>query len=524
MAIEYGFFNSVGDDRLYNAETFNTYFEGLISKNGVFENVTNRLGVTADGTGLTIVVNIGKAIVNSHWVKLTAPETLAVATPHNLFARWDRVVLRWNSSTRDITLHIMEGTPASQPQRDAPARSASIYEIILAYVFVPANATRITNANIYDMRNNTAVCGFVTGLINQVDTTTLFNQYENRMQAMEARFLEWMNDQQNQFDAWYYNLTQELTVGASIASFRKTVIGGSGVSGTIQLNMVDYTYESNDVIICNLNGLILQKDIDYTLVTNVNPVEIRLTSQQMSEGNRFDVLVLKSNMTQSASGFVTSARGNKLIHIEDALAGAAKGFLVGTTGVSNTIVTTNRNLFRIDLFANASSDGVLLTKNADGSITISGTATSATTNFSRSIDKNAFIPGYTYTINSGKSSGNVIVQIKLDYTDETSDTFNSVDEPLTFSVTKEVASATGIIITGATGSINETVKPQLEVGDTANEFEMNSYVTFPYDGVTKPILTENINNIYSTDDGVSDLQIIYIVDAGYIENGDNIEF
>ena len=523
MAIEYGFFNSVSDDRLYNAETFNTYFEGLISRNGVFENVGNRLGVTAPGTDLTVVVNIGKALVNNHWVKLTAPETLTVATPHNIFSRYDRVVLRWNASSRDVTLHIVAGTPSSTPQRAAPARSESIYEIILAYVLVPANATKITTANLYDQRNNSAVCGFVTGLINQVNTTTLFAQYEARFAAMEERYYEWLNAQKDDFNAWYYNLTQELTVGAVIRHFRKTVVGGPGVSNVIPLNIDDYSYDNTDVIICNLNGLILIKDTDYTLVTNTTPAEIRLTQQQISTGNTFDILILKSNMTQTSDGYLTSATGAKLINVTDAMPGAVKSFIINTLGTTNEIVVTNRNLFRIDKLQNLETVSIMITKNDDGSFNVIGNG-GLTSKIETTMDKNAFVPGYSYTLNSNTEDVGAAVEIELTYTDTTSETFSSIGEPITFDISKAVSSAICRIRTNSYNSVDITVSPQLEVGTEATEFRNNNYDTFVYDGSLKPIFTENTNNVYSTDDAVSDMQLIYTVDAAYIENGDLDEF
>ena len=206
MAITYGFFNSVEDDRLYNAETFNTYFEGLISKNGVFKNVNYDLVVNA-GTGLTVTVGSGKALVNTHWVRLSAPETLSLDAAHNLFGRYDAVVLRWNNNTRDVTLNIVTGTPGSTPARPQPTRTGTTYEIILAYVYVGANATAITTANIYDQRTNNAVCGMVTGLVQQVNIAELFAQYEARFAALAQSLKEYEDEARATFDAWYYNLT-----------------------------------------------------------------------------------------------------------------------------------------------------------------------------------------------------------------------------------------------------------------------------------------------------------------------------
>lgn len=524
MAITFGFFNSVSGDRLYNAETFNTYFEGLISQNGVFENVGGSLAVSAGTDGLTVIVAEGKAIVNSHWVKLSADETLELATAHNLFGRYDMISLRWNNTTRNITLEVTTGTPASTPVRPTPTITDNITEIVLAYVFVPANATSLTTGNIYDQRANTGICGYITGLINQVDIADLFAQYEARFAALENQFENWQETSQNTFDAWYYQLTQNLTVGAYIQKFTKVVVGGPGVSNVIPLDMDGYEYDENDVILPNLNGLMLQPEYDYLIDTTTSPAQIRLNGQ-LTAGNRFAVIILKSNMAQTSGGLLTSVSGTKFIHVDDAKPGAAHGFVVGVLGTSNVIAVANRNLFRLDQIQTISKDGLTFTKNADGSITTDGTSTAANVGVSADIDKNAFVVGQTYTISCGKTDGSTYVQLTLNYTDDTTDTFVSSIAPNTFTLTKEVASASASVQVTESGTTvnNETIYPQIEVGDTANEFVINTYSTFIYNGLTVPTLTDTIDNIWTNDDAVSDLQLIYIVLGSDID-GDVIEY
>lgn len=524
MAITSGFFNSVSGDRLYNAETFNTYFEGLISQNGVYKGVDNELQVAAGSDGLTVTVAEGKGVVNSHWFKLSAVEELTLETAHNLFSRYDMIVARWNGTTREITLDVVTGTAASTPTRPTPTVSDTIVEIALAYVLVPANATSLTTGNIYDQRANTAVCGYITGLINQVDITDLFAQYEARFAALENELEAWQTTQQDTFDAWYYQLTENLTVGAYIKKYTKVVAGGTGVSNIIPLDMTGYEYDSDDIIIANLNGLMLTPDYDYLIDTRVTPVEMHINGQ-LTSGNVFEIIILKSNMAQTAGGLLTSVKGNKFIHATDVLPGAAHGFTVSTLGTTNVIAVTNRNLFRLDQIETTAVSGLTFTKNDDGSITIDGTSTGAYVGVSAAIDKNAFVVGQTYTINSGKTSGNTYVQLTLNYSDNTTDYLVSSNRPNTFTLEKEVVSASASVQVTASGTTvdNETIYPQIEVGDTATDFIVNSYSTFTYDGLTKPYLTDEIDNIWSNDDAVSGLQLVYLL-LGSNENGDAVEY
>ena len=505
--ITYGFFNSLNDDRLYNAETFNTYFEGLISSSGVYANVGDKLVVTP-GEGLELNVASGKAIINNHWCRLSASETVTVTTAHNLFARYDAVTLRWNANTRDITLQVVAGTPSSTPVKPEPTRDSMNYEIVLAYVLVPANAVSLSSANIYDQRDNTIVCGYITGLVDQVDISALFAQYEARFNALETSMETWQAEQKAQFDTWYYELTNNLTVGAYIEKYNKVVVGGADVSSTIELDMNGYSYDADDIILCNLNGLMLQPVYDYTLNSGVTPVTITVNAS-MTSGNRFEVTVLKSNLNQTQDGILTSVKDPKFLAIDDALVGSAHGFIIDTTGSDNTIVVTNRNMFRIDLLTSGTVSGVTYTVNEDGSVTVSGDGTSEIT---CNIDVNAFVAGKTYTV-SGSDTG-ADVSVTLTYSDSTEETYTG-----TFTVSGTVTGAVGSISTA--GEVDVTVYPQLEHGDTASEFRNNSYVTFVYDGTNKPVFTDSNNNIYSTDDDVSDMMVIYLVEAS---NGDNIEY
>ena len=192
-------------------------------------------------------------------------------------------------------------------------------------------------------------------------------------------------------------------------------------------------------------------------------------------------------------------------------------------GTTNEIVVTNRNLIRLDQFDTVTLGNVTFTKDTDGSITVSCPTSTTSQELTCNIDKNAFVVGKPYTINSGSSASNVKVEVTLTYTDSSSDTFSSYGgSEVTFDVTKAVASATARIVTVADSNpINDVViQAQLEYGSTANEFKNNSYVTFTYTGSEKPTLTDSIDNIWSNDDDVRDLQLIYIVLTTDIEGDD----
>lgn len=274
--ITYGFFNSVNNDRLYNAETFNNYFEGLISANGIFENVRGSFVTSAASSGLAVNVATGKALVNTCWVVNDAIETITLDTAHNLLARYDKIGLLWDETNRNVTLRKVTGTPTSSPLKAAPVRTATQYEIVLAYVYVGPNATSITAANITDCRYDTNLCGVITGLIDQVDTTTLYNQYATQFAEIrsqletweaqqQAQMTAWETQQKAQFETWFNALTQQLNVNTYIdqrSSDYSSLVDGT--TTTFDAPFSDYNIES-DIVDVYLNNIVLLQGIDYTI-------------------------------------------------------------------------------------------------------------------------------------------------------------------------------------------------------------------------------------------------------------------
>lgn len=262
--LKYGFFNAVDNDRVYDAETFNTFFEGLISSNGIFEGVDDGFSVSPSGTGRVLNVGTGKAIVNSCWVRNNAIETVTISGAHTTFNRYDMITLRWNDTNRIITLEVTEGTPASQAVKPQPKRTLTEYEIVLAYVYSPANTTTLTAANIEDCRYDTSLCGVITGLIKQVDTTTLYNQYVAQFNEIRTQLLVWETQQKAEFETWYEALTDELQVNTYIDE--TTANYTAAREGTAYIAIPDtLNYSVDDILDVFNNGLYLVKGTDYTI-------------------------------------------------------------------------------------------------------------------------------------------------------------------------------------------------------------------------------------------------------------------
>lgn len=177
MALESGFFNSVNGDRLYNAEQMSRYFENILSS-GIFKRIENCLKVSANNS-MELTVAPGGGLIDCHWFRALSAETVTITTAHAVLPRFDIVVARldMSDSVRAISLDVVSGTPAESPAAPDPVRTTSIYDLVLALVYVPAAATAITEENLTDVRSNDWYCGYVHSLVDTPVQKALNSRY-----------------------------------------------------------------------------------------------------------------------------------------------------------------------------------------------------------------------------------------------------------------------------------------------------------------------------------------------------------
>lgn len=172
-------------DRTYNAEDFARYFASFI-KSGIFPSPTSNLQVRAND-GMSVVVSKGKAWINGYFYENTEDLILNLATAHGVLKRIDRIVVRLDLSARIIQCATKKGSESSSPTPPNLQRDSDIFELALADILIENGATKLTQSNITDQRFNNDLCGIVSGVIDQIDTTNLFAQFENE-------FTRWFAD------------------------------------------------------------------------------------------------------------------------------------------------------------------------------------------------------------------------------------------------------------------------------------------------------------------------------------------
>lgn len=177
MAWTSGFFNSVNGDRLYNADQMSRIFEGLIT-DGVYASVGDRLAVQANG-GMTIKIATGRGWFGRHWVNNDSEYTLTVASSDVTLDRYVAVCIKVDDTdaVRDAVPYLKYSEFASVPVKPTMTRTETVKEYCLAYVYIKAGVKEITGSVIEDTRANESLCGWVTGLIEQLSSATLFEQF-----------------------------------------------------------------------------------------------------------------------------------------------------------------------------------------------------------------------------------------------------------------------------------------------------------------------------------------------------------
>lgn len=205
-----GFFNAEYDsesdvwDRVYTSEQFADYFSQFIG-NGVFGGVLSELQVrqhSNEDTAMDIRITPGRAYINGYWYYLEQEIFLDIDVNAGQTSRIDCVCLQYNYNDRTINAVYHNGT-------SQPIRNESMYELMLCTIKVKKDVVSISDGDITDTRLDDSVCGIVTGVIEQIDASTIVVQISSFIENFEnesmASYNQWVAQQQDEYDTWIEN-------------------------------------------------------------------------------------------------------------------------------------------------------------------------------------------------------------------------------------------------------------------------------------------------------------------------------
>ena len=192
MSIDaFPFLSREGDRRvLYTAfrALFNAYF-----KNGVFNTAGENNIHVVHKNAMTVTITAGNMNINGCFGQIDTDIDVTIEN--------GGIVLRLNDNeeARSISNVTLKGNPNAL----SLTREGAIYDICIAEINVPANATSLTQSNIVDTRLNSELCGIVSGAITEIDTTTLYNQ-------IQADLSEFQENEQEEFIDWFDTIKGKL--------------------------------------------------------------------------------------------------------------------------------------------------------------------------------------------------------------------------------------------------------------------------------------------------------------------------
>ena len=257
MSMKSGFHNSINGDRKYNAEDMNRPYKDIVST-GVFPNPSDQLQVFAS-SGMTVSVSAGGGLFGNGWAYNDASVLLTLDQAEATLSRIDAIVIKRDESeaVRDTVLEIKKGTPAQNPVRPTMIHDDYVDEYCLATILITPGTTVITNSMITDTRPDTTVCGWVTGLIDQVDTSTLFNQWQSAYREQYEVFMD-------EFGVWWEGvkniLANDTSASAEILRLGQEKADKVRASVTLNnwiLNADNYYYQTVAVEGVSRNDILL---------------------------------------------------------------------------------------------------------------------------------------------------------------------------------------------------------------------------------------------------------------------------
>ena len=220
MSLRYGYFDSEINgydeegmpifDRAESSDFLAMFISKLIS-DGVLADPADCFQVIA-GDGMNLVVRPGFGLIRGRFAADTQEYTVTLSKAPTSYKRIDRVVLRANYLNRLCEIVVKEGTPDANPEPPELLQptSGDYYELCLATVLVNSNQSVITQSNITDTRADSTQCGFVAQVIDHIDTSVFYDQfntfYEEFVKKSNVSYEQFLADA----DSYFSNFKIEL--------------------------------------------------------------------------------------------------------------------------------------------------------------------------------------------------------------------------------------------------------------------------------------------------------------------------
>lgn len=302
-----GFYDAIDQDRVYTADQMNMPYKRLVS-NGVFASPdgtpSTDLQVVAAG-GMTLTVNSGNGLFGDKWFELPADITIEIPGNASLLRRIDSVIVQVDKrlSGRKSAVVYRTGVPAADPSEPEINTIDNVIEFRLASVSVGAGESQITASMITDKRGSSE-CPWVTSLIYQVDTSTIFEQfqaaYADFYEGAERDFDDYISAQRTAWEDFLSSLTDELSVVPNVMMLQSTYVT-AGEAAQIPIGVSAYDPDT-DILQVFVNGVFSQSGAQYEEESGGQNVRFYAS---LVAGTVVSFVVYKSIVTGSISSAVS---------------------------------------------------------------------------------------------------------------------------------------------------------------------------------------------------------------------------
>lgn len=281
-----GFYNSINGDRTYSANDMNKPYKRVITE-GIFATPqgtpSTDFQVLSANNAMNIIVKKGEGLLGNRWIELESDTVITVSSNTGITPRRDSIIVRVDNTQSGRVAQVIyrEGTASSNPMPPNLVNTDTIKEIRVANIYVAAGATWISQDAITDLRGS-GECPWITSLIKQVDTSTLYAQWQKAYQ-------DYYDTETAAFNAFMESLTQQLTVNTNVVTYESHYTSATEVT-EIPINIATFD-QNRDVLMVFVNRLRATPNTDYTIATDNSKITL---TNSITAGQSVNFLVLKS--------------------------------------------------------------------------------------------------------------------------------------------------------------------------------------------------------------------------------------
>lgn len=183
MTISYGFYNSLNHDRVYDADTVGSIFDGVI-EDGVYSQIGKHFKVSVK-SGMDITVGSGRAWAWHTWLYNDQNYQMHIDAASGALDRWDYVCIKIDKSpgVRASSIVVVKGTPSSTPTDPVPKNTNLVHYLKLAKIVISKGTTTLSDGRITQLVG-TSTTPFVQSPLKTIDIDYLQEKWNADYQYM----------------------------------------------------------------------------------------------------------------------------------------------------------------------------------------------------------------------------------------------------------------------------------------------------------------------------------------------------